>query len=623
MAGEVRHNPEWFKRVSKNLSQTSAKERKQEKFLGLLREGCKVEDACAGVGISLSGYYQWRRRNRTFAAVADEARLGRRDLPPRDFWDGGFADFRKRFFGHDSPWFHLLVVDALENGAPGSVTLVLLPPEHGKTTLVEDYCTFKLSTDPSFRITYGSARIDHARKCLGRIMSRMEAEGPCKELVARFGPFAPQKGQDRSKRQPWGVEAFDVYKKGESDERDYSMVAVGVNAHVQGTRTDLLVLDDLQSLKTLNLTPDIVEKVRQDFLSRPGSKGRTVIVGTRVGEDDCYSAFMDEGLVDRLICIPAYKESESPPWPDPRTINPLEPKKVPVPDGVKFLWPDRYSPQEYNVMRCNTGETAWDRNYMQKPTAKGDSPFDDQMIADLKVPLRAVFHDPPPEYRYLVATLDPGFGTNAVMVVGMNDRKMAPLSWRLDYNLLTNEQILGIVEEYCHRYPDPDNPGGTLIRELVIEDKAHQKGMLHDPATEALIARFGLRVTGHQTGDSKNDENIGIRGMVHTMLRREIELPGSDDAATVVLYEQLRKQLTTWRPYRRGNRLTQDLVITLWFAWLRWRSLRGTLATMPASNHGKPAPPSAAGLPFTPTGLAATTSSGYKPLGLGGLVRRG
>ena len=105
-------------------------------------------DICAEMGMSMSTYRQWRHKYKDFAARVDVARgtspayndggwgpggIAKRNKGGSAAADrariaGDFGPFRKTYFDHDSPWFHLLVVDALERAEDGSVTLILLPP---------------------------------------------------------------------------------------------------------------------------------------------------------------------------------------------------------------------------------------------------------------------------------------------------------------------------------------------------------------------------------------------------------------------------------------------------------------------------------------------------------------
>lgn len=524
---------------------------RKKEFLDLFDNMAGDLDATLGpLGIPKQTYYTWRSRDKRFMSQCEAIRskhMGE-DTPKGD-WPTGFAGFRKEFFGHDSAWFHLEVVHALETAEPGTVTLVLFPPEHGKTTLLEDWINYKLALDSAFRITVGSERQDHSKKVLRRVRHRMEDQGSAPLYVTRWGPFAPR--GKHGAQQPWGAEYFDVYKKGKSDERDYSAQALGITAGIAGTRCDLLLADDMQSRKTLNRTELYLEMFRQDWLTRPGPKGRTVMLGTRVGEGDIYQTLIEETeVIDRLILLPA--------------IN----------DDGEYLWPERYSPAEYEGMRRKAGEEAWERNYMQKSSPPGEATFNDASIDPCKNPMRSVLHDARGSGALFV-TIDPSIGgKNCTTALHATPTGLRILDQRVDSGLTTNEQILNIAEEYGIRY-------GKYIpwTDLIIEQMGFQKGLIEDPRLQEMVKHYGFACRGHETGWNKYDENIGIPSMAMSFRRQEIDIPWAEDDVTRRHMQALIAELKTWRPWKRGTKLRQDRVMGLWFGWLTWRTRKNALVT--------------------------------------------
>jgi hypothetical protein len=461
----------------------------------------------------------------------------------------GFAEFRKTYFDFDTPWFHQQVVELLEQSEPGSVSMVLLPPEHGKTSLLEDWIGYKLAIDPEFRILYGSEKQHHSIKVLKRVKNRMDPLGPHPQYVKRYGPFTPQTGDDARLAQPWNATHFDVYRRSESDERDFSVCAVGIGAAIAGTRCDLMVLDDMQSLKSMNLTDKILEEFRQDWLSRPGSLGRTVILGTRVGEGDVYEKLLELDLVDKLVKHPA------------------------IDARGRHLWPERYTPENYERMRRNVGEAAWARNYQQQPTAASERTFTEDHFEKANDPMHRVGHKPEhiPGLHSAVVGWDPGFGINAFYVGGITESQLVDLDWRTDSGLTSTGQMAQILRDLCHHWRGQ----GVRVAYVVIEDKAFQHGLLQDEAILAVRDEFGFAISGHQTtGQSKLDEDLGVAAMARSFGAGEIVMPGADDPETIRAVAAMRAELASWRPNKRGAKLRQDLVMARWFAWMRWRSVR-------------------------------------------------
>lgn len=531
-------------------------ELKRRKFLELRQLGFSNKEACAEVQWQQSTYERMRKRWPEWRAQLDMIRLAEVDktgLAHQENYTGGFGQFRKIFFGHDSPSFHLEIIRHLEYGKPGSLTLILLPPEHGKTTCIEDFANYKLGLDPTFRITVGSEGQPHARKILRRVKGRMETPSA---YVARYGPFAPATGDDRKARQPWGADFFDVYKKQDHDERDFSMVALGWRSAIAGTRTDLMIVDDIQSRKSLSQSQEMFEVFRQDWLSRPGAKGRTVVLGTRVGPGDFYELLLDNDLVDNLVCIPAMDANG------------------------KYLWPERYTDDEYKKMRKNVGEEAWWRNYMQQPRVAGDQCFLGEYVDSCKNEYKPVG-----EYKVedgiTVLSLDPALGGGNSLTVTQFGRSLKILDQITDYNLARTEQILNRIQEAAIRY----RPSY-----LIIERNAFQKGLARDDRLLTMSSSYGFRLLEHQTHLNKRDETFGVASMAQDFARQLIEIPWADDPITRARMEPLVSELEAWRADVPTRKIRQDRVMSLWFAWLRWRQMGAQQRThaKPITTKGSP-----------------------------------
>lgn len=399
----------------------------------------------------------------------------------------------------------------------------------------------------------------------------MEPDGPCPDYVHKFGPFVPaEKDGKRAGAQPWANDHFDVRLRGQFDERDFSCASAGINTAIQGQRADWLIIDDCQSLKSANLTNDYVEKMRQDFFSRPGMYGRICILGTRVSGEDVYDSLIEAGLVDQLIVFPAYKET-------------LEGER-------EWLWPERYTPEMYEGMRKRVGEQAWARNYMQRPSAAKDSTFDREMIAGCHNLARSVIADCPREGNSMTrvcVSLDPSLGNaNAITALGFHTKRLLYLSSRVDYGLTRNEQIFDLLEQTVIRW---NNPGVSRVHEIVIEANAFQRGLLDDDRIREIIRRYGVRVVPHTTGTNKNDPDIGVPSMALSFMRAEFDLPYSDKPSRDEV-NLLTEELCAWRPFRRGNILRQDRVMSAWFGYLRWRSQRMVTHVEPGQFSSKGSP---------------------------------
>lgn len=542
-----------------NVAAWKAAEKRRQTFLEAMAEpGATVDTAAEAAGVKSATYHQWRIRYPKFASQVDAVRTdwhqpGDAPIETGTKWEGGFAPFRYEFFGHSSPWFQLRIVDVLEKAIPGEITLITIPPEHGKTSTLEDWCSMMLALDPTFRITVGSEKQQHSRKILRRVKGRMEDGGPFPLYRKRFGPFRAPKGNPKRTEQPWAADFFDVFKRGTFDERDYSMSGIGMTSAVAGTRTDFLLVDDPQSRKSLNLTDEMVAIFRQDWLSRPGSKGKTVVLMTRQGELDFAEALVNAGIVDHHIVLPA--------------IN----------AAGEWLWPERYSPEEYGIMRRNVGEEAWERNYLQITRPSSSIIFTRDTIEKGRDELRQVDAGFPTDTAIDLA-IDPGFNVMGFAAGIIGAEKLQLLTARKFRSVRGTEGIFDILEDHCHRY----SLAGGRIHRVIIESKAFQKGLLTDERLLALQRVYGFRIEGHETGNEKHDPELGIPQIVNALNQHALSWPYADDGVTREILRDVEDDMYRWRPGIKGNKLEQDALMAVWFLFLRWKRERRVIGGDPS-----------------------------------------
>lgn len=569
-------------------------ERRRDYFLKLLLSGKGVYEAIGIMGMNRSTYQKWRARNPEFAEEVDSIKSGARQFKDgtADTWEG-FAEFRHLFFKHKTPPHQQAIVHALESAQPGDIRLILVPPEHGKTTLFEDYACYKLGTRNEYRITVGTEAQKLARRIVGRVKNRMEPDGPFPRFVEQFGPFVPQKLEGRATRQMWAADYFNVHGRQHGDERDYSMVGIGFSSNIAGSRTDHLHGDDLQSLKTLSQTEKMIEVFRQDWLSRPGETGITTVNGTRVGDGDIYEAMMeiwDGNPLFKVVRLPAI------------ITDPVTGEKRP-------LW--EYDPETksgYTLamlerIRDKVGEDAWARNYMQQPRSKGLGTFTADIIDRCMNHERILGSELPVPGAPIYIGLDPALGgINCLMAVQITASKLYILDIVEDQNLARNEQIMDRIEAMVVHL----QARGGVVTDLVIEAMNFQRGLARDERLREMSERYGFGLREHLTGVNKYDSDIGVPSMVSTFLKREIDIANGDDARTRDIAETFKQQLLRWRPGIKGNILRQDQVMALWFPWILWQSRRRTVATAKPNFRSH-------GLPWRPTSTGLLVSSGASP----------
>ena len=90
----------------------------RELFLEALANTGLVNDACLIAGVTRSAYEKWRQRIPDFGVKADAVRMKALESAGEEtIADSSFQSFRKEYFDHMSPWFHLNHFDSLATGA--------------------------------------------------------------------------------------------------------------------------------------------------------------------------------------------------------------------------------------------------------------------------------------------------------------------------------------------------------------------------------------------------------------------------------------------------------------------------------------------------------------------------
>lgn len=554
-------------------------EKRRADILKLITEdNLTLSAAAERVGVSVGAVRLWRK-DKDFSAKLDAAiherdrkneeqgdtpiRQGTKRI--RSTWESDFGGFRHRYFKRDTPLYQRRIVSAYEDTKPGNILLVLIPPEHGKTTLFEDYVGMKLALDPNYRITVGTEAQNLGRRIISRVKNRMEPHGPYPMYVAKFGPFVPEAGDEMSTRQPWAADYFNVKKKGEHDERDYSMMAIGFGAAVAGTRTDHLHIDDIQSMRSLNMTEKMLTTFRQDWLTRPGERGRTTINGTRVGDGDFY-----EGLIEQFAGSDILEVIKM-----PAIVKDLD-------TGEELpLWPyDKNTKTGYTLdmlerIRKKVGEDAWSRNYMQAPRAVSFGTFTDQMIETCLNPMRSIYELPVKDGGPVFICVDPALGgKNCIMAIQATADKLYLIDILEDTGLRRNEEIMVRIETMVRKV----QVMGGRVTDCIIETKNFQAGLGRDERLLKMSMEYKFQLREHLTNWNKYDENIGVSSMASDFLHGKVDLPYSPDNATQDMTNQFVDQCKRWRPFVKGAKLRQDQVMAFWFGWILWQMRRKTSA---------------------------------------------
>ena len=596
-----------YSKANNERIQRSAERREMALEYAIQNPLARNADIAEHCGVSTASIYNWKKKHPDWAAKFNTVRskagiispeeMERHGMPSIEAFEGNFVERRRHYFGYETPWFQLRTVDAYAAANPGDITLVLMPPEHGKTSLTEDDLTLAIADNPvGARITCISEGQGMARKISRRLMKRLSDDSPHQDLIIHHGPFEPQRGEG-PRRQEWGVDAWSVYQSKASDERDYTFATGGWKSAIAGTRATRLHVDDIQSKRSLNQTEDMWDLFRQDMLSRPGETGITTMNGTRVGPRDFYAKMDDEFAGEDFytkIEFPAIVMNQVTGEPEP-----LWPRDEELGIG--------YTMEMLARLRKKVGEEAWWRNYMQKPKSGELDVFSEDGIAKCQNEHRSIDmrRDQLPDVANsdVWIGLDPSIGgINCIAAIHPAMDRCLLVDMEESTGLPRNSAIAAEVEKVILRL----KARGWRPTMLVIEAMAFQKGLINDEAFLKLKQEHGLRIESHMTGYNKYDENVGVPSMASTVESGGLDLPYQTDRDRFVT-DCLTAQFRAWKPtvdrttgrlkFKRGNQLRQDQLMALWFVWIWWQELVAAtgleVTDDQAFNMG--------GLPFAPT----------------------
>jgi hypothetical protein len=498
------------------------------------------------VGISQQTRANWMRKSPQFKRCVDEIRRRPKQDPERPFDAGrgdGFAEFRFRYFGMKTFPHQMEMVERIEGNKPLNVGLILAPPDHGKTSLLEDWICYKLALDPNLRFIIMSQSSEHAKEMIGRIKERMvdkEAmlggDGLRSRYIDDWGPFF-QEGQSLQGK-PWAAGQFTVAKKN-SNERSPSVLARGWSSKIQGKRCDYFIIDDVQDVDTLDKTKKIIEKIRQEGFTRVDpDRGSTTFLATRVGNDDIYDFMLDLPDGQRMLS-----------W--------VVEYAAITPQG-QALWPERWPLDKLALRREQVGEETWWRCYMQNPQGAGQHTFNPDVLKrcfndQLKVGER--FPD-----GLTVGGYDPALGGASTAVI-LSARSMDEIRFvdaRCTYGFSRFEDIISDMEELTNWHD---------VDVWVFENNASQKGYIEMDQMRDLKNEHGFRLESHRTdGANKVDRKVGISAMPRTWWKGQFQVPMAGDVEKAT-FLPLIDQHEKWRPGVPDRLLKQDYVIATWLPW--------------------------------------------------------
>lgn len=573
--------------------------------------GMSRSDAAWKVGISYSSAKSFDRGEVQTAAATKVVRAQRvidqidaNTVAPRPYDDlsdvaleslEDFDLFRSRYFGRVAkPWQREAaeVVVELEATELREWVVANVPPGGGKsTTFTHDIPLWLIVRGRHLpglvvpRILMGSRTnrqaTQYGRRARASLMRKRPTEGAQATLYHDYGQFQPDEPS------LWRSEEFIVWESAEvmpSDEKEPTVMCVGMDTGFLGGRFDFVIWDDLVDASTIR-TPDARSKQRQWFDDEAETRlepgGLFMLMGQRLGPDDLYRYALDKQTVDeegrvtearkyRHIVFPAHDEErcveqhalDSPPWPEGCLLDP-----------VRLSWRDLMTtkandPRRYDIIMQQkdvdvTGVLV-PRVFIEGGTYESaDLPGcldHERGLTQLGLEhdglVSAVSVDPSPTRYWAIQwwVYDPETSFRWLM-----DMERAHMDAPDFLDRLRNGQYTGIAHDWVIRAQDLGFPIDTLI----VEKNAAQRFLLQYDHIKQWQMINGVSVVPHNTGHhNKADESFGVQTLRPQYLYGRVRLPWGDVHARSVV-QPLIDEVTVW-----PNGSTDDCVMAQWmFEW--------------------------------------------------------
>lgn len=485
-----------------------------------------------------------------------------------------FLDFRARFWGRESFWWHHDAWAAIQKY---NRLIMLIPPGHTKTTTWSiEHSAWQIVKDRNHRILTIQKNADEASKVVGAVQERLsdldyyrnqlglpKGEDP----ITKWGPFKPETRGYRASTS-WGSDHFRVVGF-TSGEKDYSMEAKGMTSAVLSTRPDLIVMDDIQEAGDDGpaQTAKLLHRIQSAVLTRVYPEQKVIILGSRLGPTDIYSRLLnDEEFEDwPVVRYPAVLPRCDVCIAKKKACRHAERRRMLVPILKDFRGKTTWDYAGLVKRKKEVGTNVWWTSYMMEEgdhsiaTFKKES-IDACMNGDYELGVV------PPQVTDVFIGCDPAIVEFCAIITWGLDRRNGQRYLIDIYNekgLRTFGNIQRKLLEFVQKYGP---------RVLVIEQANVQESLTNDPVFEKAVRGYGCRLvtyaTRTNTGARAEVDEYDISSIGDLFDSGLIVLPAFDDRSRKAV-RGYTAQFLEWRPKPQGSKswhLVRDMVMATLFA---------------------------------------------------------
>lgn len=585
----------------------------KRKVIDQIAAGSKIGDAMRTVARTYNTYRDWYNDDPDFKAevqylrslaerAAKEKREGVTGHPVPDFETFCRDYLHQPLYEHQLRMWDLLQGKPPRNLHPSMVfrpgrparILCNWPPDHAKTTSISiNFVVWLIHRNPDIRVVLVSKTQGMARKMLGAIKFRL-SDASYRDMHLKFAPAGGWKDPDNSWTQT------EIYVKGRgTGDKDPTVQALGIGGHLQGARSDCIILDDVVDRGNAGMWEDQADWLAQIVTSRlpdddeelstqADAPGKLIILGTRNAPVELYQVLRDDFVdydgnpVYTYFSQPAVLEY----GPTPEDWVTLWPHVHDKHGNLRRKWDGRALAKRRGDVRS---ESLWALTFQQQDVAANAVFPQEAVVASISPRHAGLIPTGGPgatrgergmQGLFVVAGLDPAtVGYTAMVVMGVDrlTRRRHILD-ALNEQAMTPHDLRSAMKRLTKMYN---------IREWRVERNAFQRFLTQDEPLRMWLASVGCTLKEHfTTGKNKWDEDFGVASLAALFLScvqptdggrlkkipggGMIELPSTRLSQPIA---DLVDQFVTWQPEAKG--VKTDLVMATWFAEIAARDFLG------------------------------------------------
>ena len=444
--------------------------------------------------------------------------------------------------------------------------VVRMPPGFSKTYSMAALGMYELGCDPTARGAIISDTQELAMKPVALVRDYIQKTEDFPEVRLVFPELRPS----RDPHDAWTQTKLVVERP--SGIRDASLVAVGMNGSLPGSRLSWILVDDLLT-EANTKTPEQRKSVKRWFdttvLSRRDVRGsRIVVTNTAWDPDDLTHALEKAGWPTLTMSASGRIEvKNAPDWDSPEIRPSREPGEVyrlTAHDAGEFdedetvpLWPEMFSRDVLDELRKSMPSFEFNQLYENKARSADDMRCHREWIEQCKSLARAAGH-----YTMLDSYAGPDATFTGVDIgVGKEDQHARTVLFTFSILPDQRRKLLHIA---AGRWSGPE-----IIARLKHETTAFNSiARVENNAAQDFILQFALDddatmlLRAHTTGRNKAHPEHGVESLFIELSHGAWLIPNDPNGNCPDEVEQFVQNCYEYKPMKH----TGDLLMACWFA---------------------------------------------------------